>query len=263
MFRFVLIVVAVSLALGQTAIADDATSQTVINLLVKQLKDRESKKRAEAAKELGELGDKAKAAARPLCEACMDVNGKVSVAAIDAIEKIRPDLHKHIITIISDPETSKHQRAFDSLARLKEEANPVVPILLVYVSRGASSPTRNAEGSCINCAKCIGAIAPEDPTIRVTLTNISRQHPGSHLTGECLVVLSNLGEAKRELRKKIYPTLLSAIATSCRLQAINGLAKFGADASDALPILKKLRFDGDEAIRNASTEAIRKIEAAK
>ena len=111
--------------------------------------------------------------------------------------------------------------------------------------------------------ECIGAIAPEDPTILVTVTNISRQHPGTGLTGKCLVVLSNLGEAKPELRKKIYPTLISAIASGCRLQAINGLAKFGPDASDALPILKKLRFDGDETIRNASTEAIRKIEAAK
>jgi HEAT repeat protein len=252
------------LALPVVAICDDSDStKALVSLLSKQLKDRETKKRIEAAHELGKLGNKARDAARPLCEACMDSNGKVSVAAIDAMEKIRPDLHKHIVTIVSDSDKGKHIRAFRAFEELKEEAAPVVPLLLAYVSRGSAASATDRDSPCIRAVMCLGAIAPDDTTIMQPLISVCRVHPGSYLANECIFELSKLGEAKPELRKKIMPTLTGALTTPCKISAIQGLARFKSDARDALPQLKKMRFDDNEEVRKAAVGAIEKIEASE
>src|SRR4051794_11957983 len=99
---------ALILLCAATALADDAdaTTKTLVEHLSKQLRDKSTAKRLEAAKELGQLGDKARPAARALCAACLDVNSKVSMAAGDALAKVRPDLHPHVIVLVAEKPNS-------------------------------------------------------------------------------------------------------------------------------------------------------------
>jgi HEAT repeat protein len=258
---FTLLLPSALLAQASKSEESDATTKALVSLLTKQLKDRDPKKRSDAAKELGALGAKAREAARPLCEACIDASSRVSVASIDALEKIRPDLHKHLVTILVDSNTTKHEQAFNALAQLKDEANTVTPILLAYLGR-ASIANHVYSGPPITCMNCLDAVASDDPTILTPLTRLARQHPGTPLAAHCIYSLSRLGEAQPDLRKKVYPTLTAALATNCRLEAIRGLARLGPDAKDALPLLQKLRFDSEEAVRNAAVAAIEKIQGS-
>lgn len=237
--------------------APDDLAASVVRQLAAQLADRDPKKRLAAAKELQQLGPKARDAARPLCQACMDPAGRVSVAAIEAIEAIRPDLHAHIITIVRDNDGGRRDRAFDLLARLGEDAAPVTPIAVAYLRRAAADD-RNSD--CRAATRFLAVVASDDASLLAPLTELARNNPREEVGRDCVMILSKLAQVRPELRKKVFPTLLAYLSTPHVISGINGLARLGSDAKDALPQLRKLRFDSDARVREAAVAAIQSIE---
>src|SRR5688572_21635593 len=68
--------------------------------LVKKLKDTKAKVRLEAIEDISKMGEEAAAAAKPLCDAMLDRSPQVAVAALKAIENVRPDLYKPLSAVI-------------------------------------------------------------------------------------------------------------------------------------------------------------------
>ncbi len=232
----------------------DATTKTLVEHLSKQLKDRSAAKRVEAAKELAQLGEKAKPAARALCAACLDSSGKVSMAAADALAKVRPDLHPHVVVLIVEFPSQNHTKALNALSRIGTDAAPVVPVLLGYIRRYTGNGLAQAPAA----VDCLSAVAGDDELLLGPFLQFYRVHD---LQAAALRALVHLGEAKAETRKRILPTLMAAINDGYRVEAINGLGRFGPHAKDALPVLDKLRFDPAAPVRDAAAAAIAKIQA--
>jgi HEAT repeat protein len=237
----------------------DDTTKALVGVLTKQLKDKDPRKRADAAEELGRLGTAARDAARPLCELCSDGSTRAARAAIDAIEKIRPDLHRHLVAVVVEQDDRRRDVAFSALAALKDEANPATPLVLRYVRVKAAQFA--ASDSCpAGAFTCLTAIAADDPAIYSPLVGIIRQYPNSALAGGCLKTLTRLADNRNEFAGKLTPYLISALSGPNKLTAIRCLGSLGPYARDALPQLRKFRFDGSEEIRTAASEALRLVE---
>ena len=71
------------------------------------------------------------------------------------------------------------------------------------------------------------------------------------------LLVAELGNLRVENKEK-YPPLMLALSksTAARAHVINELAKLGADAKAALPVLMALKTDKEEAVRAAATAAI-------
>ncbi len=71
-------------------------------------------------------------------------------------------------------------------------------------------------------------------------------------------LIQELGKLNIENKAK-YTALMMALPrkSNCRALIISEIAKLGADAKAALPILKSLKTDPEEAVRNAAIAAIK------
>jgi hypothetical protein len=67
-----------------------------VQQLIKDLKDPSDAQRVRAAQELAKLGDQAQPAARALCALALDGPDATRNAALDALQKVRPDLYRQM-----------------------------------------------------------------------------------------------------------------------------------------------------------------------
>ena len=99
--------------------------------LIKDLKSKDYKVRLKALDTLEKKGEDAKDAAKPICEAIIqDQNPKVALAALTTLEKVQPDLYKHVSVLLLDQAGYHRRQALGELAKMGEKAAPSIPILL-------------------------------------------------------------------------------------------------------------------------------------
>lgn len=79
--------------------------------------------------------------------------------------------------------------------------------------------------------------------------------------GQAIGILGTMAESDADLRPQIAPGLLTLIKAG-DFNAISAIAKCGRDAKDALPLLKQLKLNPQEAVRTAVNDAITQIEDA-
>jgi hypothetical protein len=94
---------------------------------------KEPKDRADSAEALGNLGPAAKSAAGALCRAMLDQSELVRRTASKALERVRPDLHPHVVTLLADSNNVNHLLAVQSIRKMKEEGRPAAWILLRHL----------------------------------------------------------------------------------------------------------------------------------
>src|SRR5262249_23110313 len=107
---------------SDTAPRDDPVLPVELRAVAARLRSGTTEERVKAAEQLAEMGEKALPAARVLCEVALEPSQKVSRAALAALEKIHPDLHKSaFILVVNDEKAANHLKALADISLLGDQ----------------------------------------------------------------------------------------------------------------------------------------------
>ncbi|HLW64409.1 MAG TPA: hypothetical protein VKS79_03755 [Gemmataceae bacterium] len=258
-----------------------------LNNLARTMKDGSPVDKIDAAKELGQMGADAKAVAgRNLAAACLDPVPKVAQAALAALEKVWPELYQSGVTLLKDNDdkfgvSEARANACDAIARMTD-GDAGAPFLLHHLRAHLE---KDDDFHRLNSAleanvAALKKLAADNPAFHKLLlagaSNLNVKHKNRALA---LQTLGELGETNPKLRKQFIPTLRTACTAQSpnpkmishpkndirpvRIAAIGALAKFGKDAEPELPMLRKLKLDPEESVRNAAKSAVDLLESGK
>jgi phage FluMu protein Com len=268
-----------------------ARKAAVLRRLLASLGSNVPADRIAAANQLAKMGADAEPACTALCEAALDPIADVRAATLEALEKIRPSLHKPLVTLLVDEQPFQHQQALESLRTMGRSASPCLPVLLAYArwnlqrGKGVKGGAFNQQGGTFNlrfpgtngdlALHAIAAIAPDDPGALKLFREMATCPPDAPNALQVRVdAVSFLGEAGRvnpKTRAESVPVLVSALSltyfnspdiSTCRA-AIKTLGEFGADAREVLPALKKLKLHPDAGVREDAASVVAQLEQAK
>jgi hypothetical protein len=262
------------------------TPDPATTALLKELHDRDSKKRVIAAQDLGKLGESAPyEVPHALTAALLDKSDAVKSAALDSIQKVRPALYKPVSIIVLNrsgnvkTDQADVRRAVLQIGDLGENGGPAEPLLawLLTQSFAAKEPNLDKHQTTV-CQAVMQALRNSPPRDAVTF-NLMAGLVGPAADPYALVRKDAMGtlhwlsthyerdsKVKDELRKKSYQLYKSALNDpdpGCLIRAAQFLGEYGADAHDSLPALKRLKRSTNEQIRDAADAAVQKITAAK
>jgi HEAT repeat protein len=278
-------VLTLPMSLGRTHAEPDVPQ------LIEQLKARKADARIKAADALGELGPKAKAATTALCTAGADESEDVRRAAVQALEKVSPKLHKHVLVLVIEEDPQKHIDACNTLAKLEDAAEPVLPLItarielaILYLHKLRSIHARPLRvlpeavrgqaraGSWLKAHfDVLVRVRPDAATLKtlaaVALLDREDYRNYVHARHEALIALGELGDENKALRKQIAATLTKRLeeeedpadSSGVPLDALALLGRYGADAKVAIPVLTKLKTRKSEGVRKAAVKALREI----
>jgi hypothetical protein len=222
--------------------------------------------RVAAAKELERLGEKAKSACRDLCEAMVESNSKLKDAAVEALERIDPQLYKRAMAIYQDGDTT----AVVAAGALKEEAlMPIIlgtagNVLLEMQTRKLDPAGALHDQEFVSSSlQALAQIAPADPkVIQLTLQLITHTNPQVRLTAARQV--RQLKETPKAVDPLLRVALLENNEEIC-LEAIQSLVSI-ADETTSETVWKRfheVRFQRPAKIRDAMEAAMEKLDQRK
>ena len=127
--------------------------------LLKDLKDKDARKRLAAAEKLGEMGADAKSASESLVEAMMDSAVPVRNGAAEALEKINPAIHKHVVTILIGQQKSV---AITKIKDMGTDGLPALPVLVFAYQQVAHTDGGQdaTEGMAVQLLDTLCHVAP-------------------------------------------------------------------------------------------------------
>ena len=233
--------------------------------LKKGLKDRDANARFKAVRDLAKLGAEAAPAAKELCDAiAYDKDARVVASALQALEKVRPDLYKPVSTFLVDAEFGNRIEALRELEKLGVNAAAASGIvsskLLLSSSNTKVVPAAFFELKC-DALKAMGDIEPSAlQSIRAVAS------PLNSSGADRSRAIQFLGEWARGDDKRAKGLIdglkfgLSDRSLIVVLACIRASGTLGAEAKALLPAIQKLKLSSDKEIREAAEEAVTKLE---
>jgi transglutaminase-like putative cysteine protease len=197
----------------------------------------------------------------------MDPAAKVRESAIEALEKVKPELYKPLVTILLDKDIIKHVEAIKDIGLLDKDGRPAVSVLLSHVKKTFTNRRipRVVRLTLIQADfEALTAVAPDDQTVLKFLLSVAKANARDPVPrGLAIQSLGSLAESRPAVSKQILPVLLKAIKNpELRLTAIEVAGRLGPDAKTAVPVLKKFKLNPVEEIRKAAAEALERIEGS-
>jgi HEAT repeat protein len=247
-------------------------SQEKLKPLVAGLKDRLAKNRQNALNAISDLKEEGIHASEAVIAYFLTEKTVSSKnAALDCLERINPDLHKPLLTVLVDREYRNRVEAVRSIGEMGKKGLPAIPFLTqLYVGQDADA--HYGESMRLAILKAIKEIdAGQDAYAKLVLSAIPARKPvkggkgggvrASYLRSEAIKMGLELVKAEKVKAADLTRPLVEAAQDSgCTVQAINALGALGKDASEALPFLKSLKSNPNAPIREAATEAVKAIE---
>jgi len=244
--------------------------ESELEKLAKDLRHKDVKVRLKAVKSLAEKGEDAAPVAGPLCDALMDRSPQVAVAALEALEKVRPDLYKHVSTLVLDKDPYKQLEAIRELGLMGEKANPVSNLLLARLRTVLATRFNFNDGlSAVGLSPverayftAIRQIKPDDvETIKLFKVMAGVTNRDSYARLEAIRFLNDWAGDDAARRKELLPLLKAGLDDPvCQVECIKISGSYGSLAKDFAPLLRKLKLSSVETIRNAASEALDKID---
>lgn len=253
------------------AFAKADKTQKELLLLAKQLQAKEPAKRVKALEQIAPYGASANIVGEQLIAAMADPVPAVQIAATEALEKVNPKVQPHVFTLLYGMNKAG---AVNELEKLGSDAAITVPMLLHFTGM------TKQPASLGNLYATVVKIAPKDKrVVAFILTTVAEPIPASERTTfypsrrlfdraprtpterryAAMQLLSGV-EADAAIKvKSLTSALGDGHLTTYVIAALQG---YGKDAEPALPLLKKLKFSKDDAVRKSANDAIEKIEAA-
>jgi hypothetical protein len=251
-----------------------------------KLKAKLPEDRVAAIQAIARIGLPAVSADVLLCEvAAFDSAPAARKEALQTLEVLRPDLAPMIVTLSLPPDNKQygsHQVASRKLAKMGPDARAAIPVLVAKVwemhdKAAELLKAKNALGYEYDLMlfhlDTLVKVGPDAPVVAKVLEQVATSKLGFAIAKSrdskvnepmlaCIKHLGEMGFAYKDLRKQIMPVLILALmdrAESIQIAAANQLARFGADAADAAPVLRELRLHTSETVRNAARDALAKI----
>jgi HEAT repeat protein len=201
---------------------------------------------------IGQFGDRARSALPSLLKAINDSNFRVREEAANAIAQIAPQKADAAIPeltkLMNDPEiTARADRAAVSLAKMGKLA---MPTFLTALTNGAVHVRSRAAFHLQD----LGTNAlPAVPMLVKTLAD------EDWIPAQAACWTLGALRAEPELVVPALAKLVEGPKAGCRMPALVALGRFGAEARAALPAVVKALNDSDAEVREAATNAVRKI----
>jgi hypothetical protein len=257
---------------------EEDPDKTLLADLVKALKTKG--KRVSAAQKLAKMGSKGRPAARAICEALLGANKEEGPALVEALEKVHPDLAKHVLTLFVDTEYQHRWDAIRAIGQMKESGKPAAPVLIAHARNAMRGRTGGSSKSRFYALdfnlvdediRALGAIGSTEAGTIAFLGEIVRIKDPSrgYLGAVACTTLGHLAKADPKMRKAVVPHLIAGLALLERsgmvqpemcLASIRVLSDLGDDAAPALPDLRKLRLCAVKEVREGAAEAVRTLE---
>lgn len=248
-----------------TGAADAAKASEKLVPLVKEMQAKDVKVRLKAIAELELLGAEAKPAGAALVEyGMMNANAKVREAASTAYEKIDPEIHKHVLTILIDADSENKAQAVRTLQQMGVKAKGAVPAIKYFHASVASERSRRRLPPAYYTLHALVIIAPEDSVVRQAILSSVSAPDGAMPTDDYRAdaqdrkkIIEDMKALKIDTKKQVEALLSGlAVSKSHRVVIIQELGKIGSDAKAALPALTALKSDGEKTVREAASAAI-------
>jgi HEAT repeat protein len=257
-------------------------SDPKIAKLVRELRSDRPANRIRAAEELSRMKEKARPAARAICEAATDTDESVRQAALEALEKVQPALYEPVLTLMVDGGRNNQARAARIIEQMGEDGKPATPVLLAHLRLHPA----------VADIKALRVVASDDPATAVLLLELMTyggQRPsdeGWQIRNAATAALRDVAKSQPSQRREIVKSLVAAIRNAqttaegasgrhplhiedivaaeqsfqTAIVAINTLAEIGPDAKEAVPELKKLKLSPSASMRRAAIAALERID---
>jgi HEAT repeat protein len=187
---------------------------------VEALKSKRSQERLQAVEELGKLKEAARPAAHALCETLVsDSAPPVRRAALDALEKVYPELHAPVVVLAVEANPEKHAAAARDVAALGEQGQAAVPVLLFHLRTAPTRFPSQAAALMAEDAQVLGQIAPDDVVVQKTLLELTRLtltlprqrgDIGGPVRAAAIRAVGDLLDKRPEAAKHVVPGLVTA-----------------------------------------------------
>jgi HEAT repeat protein len=236
---------------------------------LRALKSKRIKTRLKALEAIGEMGEKACDASSAVVLALLDSNKALNDAGLDTLEKINPDIHKHILTMIVDNLENNKVQAAEALGKLGARAKPTIPFLIRFYQLQVAQYNHSFDEAILTALKTID---PKDKSVQTVIlyavrfsrTSVRPDNPNfvyDSFTRQ-LAITMTLDLIKQEIIKPklaVKPLVSALTDPQNRIAAIQALGSLGVEAGGAIPILTRLKKDQNAEIRKAATAALKKI----
>jgi HEAT repeat len=229
------------------------------------LKDKNPAIRIKTANALAKLPSipESKVAAEPLVEAMMDPMPEVRSAASEALAKIAPSIQPHVLTLLIGNDKRGAARQLQGLGK---EAKFALPVLIhCYRSNAEDGGLTGDQLPQIRAIwlDSLAGVAPDDKrVVRIVLDEVTNKKDRFHFAREKAISLLDTVQANKTDKIKASMTVLDDRVLA--VKAVIAIERIGPpEAAEAIPALKKLKLSTDDALRQAATSALTKIEATK
>ena len=229
---------------------------------------------------MAKLGAAAKPAARALCLAATDDNVAIREAALEALEKVQPALAKLVTALVVDPHCSTNYEL--GIANMGDVASPAIPVLIWHAKQ---KPDFGRQGTDYAAdVTALAKIGPTDPeAVRAIIDHAQSPVAWTYRPDDfyeelaALTAFGELAQNRGRLRQDIVACLVKVLARVADpkdasrhagfgsnnqplFAGLQSIVKYGPDAKEAIPLLKKLKFDEDFTVREAAGAALERIE---
>lgn len=225
-----------------------------VEAAVKLLKSKKAADRTKALDDLAKLGEDAKPASGDLLEAMIAQLPTGRDKFLEVLEKISPEISKHVVTLVTDDKFDNQDLAVKSLKVLGKEAAGSVPVLVFLLrSPKTSVPVHRS------VLDALPDIAPESKTVIAGVLSVVAAPMGT-LQRESRIEAIQTAKTLKIEAKSLLPALLVGVNDQVhRVKVVEAIGELGEGAKTALPLLMKLKFDGQKEMREAAAAAIEKI----
>lgn len=259
----------------------------VLAPLLKDLKSAVPGTKMHALEEIAKLGADAKEASQDVVQAMLDPYAAVGETAAITLEKINPELQKPVLTVMVDQNSTSRREAIRSIGQMRGDGRAALPLLLFCVRYGSmeglpsgrwpgsgekarfprATPRVNPHQSYwVEALQAMCEVAPDDKTtVKIVVDLVSApvapMTPYTYgRTSTRAVALDLLGKVEVEPKVAVGALIAALNDPYHQARVIEDLIRHGAEAKDALPALRRLKFSTSATIREAAGRAIEKIE---
>jgi hypothetical protein len=231
-----------------------------------QLKDKKPAvriKTANAIAKLPQFPEAKEILGEPLVEAMLDPTPAVRNAANEALAKIDPAIHPHVLTLLIGQDK---RRAGKELEGLGKEARNALPVLIFSYRSNAGDGGVGADQLPLIRAIWLDTlvrVAPKDKrVVDIVLAEVANNKDRFHFAREkAISLLDSVAADKKDKVKALMTVFDDRVLAVTAITAVEAIGAPDADA--AIPALKKLKSSSDDTVRSAATKALSDIEKAK
>lgn len=226
--------------------------------LAKGLKAKDYKARLAAVEEIGSKGPPAAATATDLCAAMLDSNQRVASAALQALEKVSPDLYRPVSTHLLDQNANQRAKALRDIREMGARAKPFTPVLL---ARLKASVIQGVGGD--EYLEALQAVEADDAATVEFMTRLAAPRTTvPALRGPALIFLGNWAAGDEERGRKVLPFVRDGIVPNGPVlkTAVKVAGDLGPAARELLPVLRQAKLADDGELRKLATAAVANIE---